>query len=187
LGGGPGSDIVGMLKYLDEHENEPVNKLTCYLLDREQAWADIWTELHESLTPNVALNVNFQPFDVTNRSSWKNQRRFLQADLFTMIYFVSEVLTLDTNGCVTNSWYDIFESAKSGAWFVYIDNGHSDFTSYFDSQWQRAELQCVLSGENEKWIPRFSERASELKEYQEKFEQSPKIQAQITYRVLRKP
>jgi len=57
-----------------------------------------------------------------------------------------------------------FENAKSGALFVYVDNGHSDFASYFDAQWQDAKLQCVLSGENERWIPRFSEQASELGE-----------------------
>ena len=185
LGGGPGSDIVGVLKYLDEH-NETVEKLTCYLLDQEQAWADIWTELNEFLTPHVGLNVNFQAFGITNPVSWKNQRKFLQADLFTMIYFVSEVLTLDKNGAVARSWRDIFENAKSGALFVYIDNGHSDFTSYFDSQWKEAKLRCVLSGDDERWIPRFSEQASELNEYRQKFEQSPKIQSQVTYRVLRK-
>jgi len=81
LGGGPGSDIVGVLKYLDENENEPVTKLTCYLLDREQAWAHIWTELNQSLTPKIALNVNFQPFDITDPGSWKSQRKFLQTDL----------------------------------------------------------------------------------------------------------
>ncbi len=55
VGGGPGSDIIAVLKYLDEHINtEPVKKLTCYLLDREQAWADTWTELDESLKVEVA-------------------------------------------------------------------------------------------------------------------------------------
>jgi hypothetical protein len=112
LGGGPGSDIIGVLKYLDEHEDEPVKKLTCYLLDKEQAWADIWTELHESLSPNVGLNVNFQPLDITNLNSWEYQRKFLQADLFTMIYFVSEVLTLDENGIVAESWRNIFDKRE---------------------------------------------------------------------------
>jgi hypothetical protein len=38
VGGGPGSDLIGLLKYLDEkNELEPVGKITYYLLDREQA------------------------------------------------------------------------------------------------------------------------------------------------------
>jgi len=103
-----------------------------------------------------------------------------------MIYFVSEVMALDKGGIVARSWRDIFKNAKSGAWFVYIDNGHSDLTSYFDMQWQKAELKCILSGKDERWVPRFSEQASELEEYRKKFEQNPKIQSQLTYRVLRK-
>jgi len=186
LGGGPGSDIVGLLKYLDEQEDEPVKKLTCYLLDKEQAWADIWTELDEHLTPKVAVNVNFQPFDITNPGSWTHQRKFLQADLFTMSYFVSEVMMLDGNGVVANSWRNIFDSAKNDAFFVYVDNGHKDFTSYFDKQWQDAKLKCISSGEDERWTPRYSEQASELEEYRRKFGQYPKLKSQLTYRVLKK-
>jgi hypothetical protein len=146
LGGGPGSDIVGVLKYLDENrDEEPVQKLTCYLLDREQAWADIWTELNESLTSVTNVNVPFQPFDITDVDSWKSQRKFLQADLFTMIYFVSEVLAFDKNEMVAKSWRKIFDSAKSGAFFLYLDNGHSDFTYYFDKLYSDAKLKCLLS------------------------------------------
>ena len=39
VGGGPGSDLIGFLRYLDENKNEPIKKATAYLLDREQAWA----------------------------------------------------------------------------------------------------------------------------------------------------
>ena len=38
VGGGPGSDTIGVLKYLDEHKKqEGIDKITCYLLDKEQA------------------------------------------------------------------------------------------------------------------------------------------------------
>jgi hypothetical protein len=61
VGGGPGSDIIGVLKYLDDHKKEEtVEKITCYLLDKEQAWADTWTELDASLKMKVQLNANFQ-------------------------------------------------------------------------------------------------------------------------------
>jgi hypothetical protein len=99
VGGGPGSDIIGVLKYLDEHkQDEGVRKITCYLLDREQAWADTWTELDASLKMKIQLNANFQGLDVANSESWRYQRKFLQADLFTMSYFVSEVYSLDVAG-----------------------------------------------------------------------------------------
>jgi len=50
VGGGPGSDVIGTLKYLSDHMNEPTKKLTCYLLDGEQAWADTWTEIGDAIS-----------------------------------------------------------------------------------------------------------------------------------------
>ena len=47
VGGGPGSDIIAVLQYLIGHvtDSPPVDTVTCYLLDREQAWADTWADL----------------------------------------------------------------------------------------------------------------------------------------------
>lgn len=187
VGGGPGSDIIAVLKYLDEEKAEPVKKVICYLLDKEQAWADTWTELDDSLEVDVSLHANFQPLDVASPLSWRAQRRFLQADLFTLSYFVSEVKGLDVNGQVSEFWNLLFSEAKSGALFLYDDNGHSDFNDYFDQRWMAAGLQPILTADNTRFTPRFSEQASELAFYQKKFAHNPKIQAFISYRVLRKP
>ncbi|WP_157754183.1 hypothetical protein [Lysobacter capsici] len=188
VGGGPGSDIIAVLKYLDDNKtSEPVKKLTCYLLDKEQAWADTWTELDDQLNSDVSLHANFQPLDVTAPDSWASQRRFLQADLFTLSYFVSEVRSLDIGGVVTEFWKTLFAGAKPGAVFLYDDNGHTDFNAYFDQQWQGAGLECLISEDNIRLTPRFSEQASELGSYLTKFGQSPKLQSYISYRVLRKP
>src|SRR5262249_23346585 len=187
VGGGPGSDIIAVLKYLDEYNKEEnVEKVICYLLDKEQAWADTWTELDESFGLPLHLNTNFQPLDVTNLASWKFEQKFLKADLFTMSYFVSEVYQLDTSGDVSQFWSTLFQGAKPGALFLYIDNGHEDFNSYFDTQWQAAGLISLICGDNKKWTPRYSEQASDLGDYRQKFGQQPKLKGYLSYRVLRK-
>jgi hypothetical protein len=121
VGGGPGSDIVELLKYLDENgHREPVKQVTCYLLDREKAWANTWTELGETLETAIRLNANFQPLDVTAPLGLENQRKFLQAGLFTMSYFVSEAFPLDQDGSLSAFWRELFREARSGALFVYL-------------------------------------------------------------------
>ena len=189
VGGGPGSDIIAVLKYLDENRTvEPVKKITCYLLDKEQAWADTWTELDDSLgIVGLRLHANFQSLDVTSPESWTSQQKFLQADLFTMSFFVSEVSSLDVNGAVTKFWSKLFREAKSGALFLYDDNGHADFNDHFDAQWKSAGLECIISGDNSAWTPRFSEQSSDLGRYRSKFGQQPRLKAYLSYRVLRKP
>ena len=103
--------------------------------------------------------------DIVDPESWKHQRKSLQADLFTMVYFVSEVMMFDKDECVTRSWRHIFNNAKRGALFVYIDNGNDKFTSYFDQQWKAAKLKRILAGDGERWTPRDTEKKSELGEY----------------------
>jgi hypothetical protein len=76
---------------------------------------------------------------------------------------------------------------KPGALFVYIDNGHDEFTRYFDKFWRNASLECLLEEENTERVPRFSEQSSEFAKYKTKFRINPKIKSYITYRVLRKP
>lgn len=188
IGGGPGSDVVAVLKYLDDYKKfEPVKKVTCYLLDREQAWADTWVEIDDSISSGVALHANFQPLDVTNPDSWKSQQKFLQADLFTMSYFVSEVFAMDDGGVVTSFWDRVFSEAKSGAIFLYDDNGSDQFNDYFDGLWKKHGLEPLVVVTNTRITPRFSEQSSELGEYKAKFGYNPKLKAQISYRVLRKP
>lgn len=189
VGGGPGSDIIGVLKYLDEHEKlESVNKITCYLLDKEQAWADTWTELDASLKMKLQLNANFQALDVADPASWKYQRKFLQADLFTLSYFVSEVYSLDADGTgkITTFWQELFGSAKPGAMFIYTDNGSDAFNDYFYQQSKAAKLRRVLCRDNVRMTPSYLEQKSELAEYSKKFSHNPKIQTKMTIRVLRK-
>ncbi len=187
IGGGPGSDIIAVLKYLaDMGKKEPVEKIVCYLLDKEQAWADTWTELDDKLDlDDITLSVNFQPLDVTDPDSWEAQKKFLDADVFTLSYFVSEVYALDV-GAVEDFWATLFKNAKSGALFLYDDNGSDVFNEYFDEQWKKAGLELIESESNTWWTPSYDEQASELAEYKAKFGENPKLKSKLSYRILRK-
>ena len=76
IGGGPGSDVIAIVKYLtDSTANETLNRLTVYLLDKEQAWGDSWTELSMKLpTSSMQLNTVFQQMDVL-KPDWTSQRK----------------------------------------------------------------------------------------------------------------
>jgi len=187
VGGGPGSDIIAVLKYLaDMGKKEPVEKIVCYLLDKEQAWADTWTELDDKLDlDDITLSVNFQPLDVTDPDSWESQKKFLEADVFTLSYFVSEVYALD-DGAVEDFWATLFKNAKSGALFLYDDNGSDVFNDYFDEQWKKAGLELIESESNTWWTPSYDEQASELAAYKDKFGENPKLKSKLSYRILRK-
>ena len=123
---------------------------------------------------------------MTAPDSWQSQRKFLDADLFTLSYFVSEVYTLDNGGIVSKFWATLFKEAKPGALFVYDDNGNGVFNDYFDQQWNSAGLKLIDGGTNVRWTPRYAERASELDSYKAKFGAFPKLQGYLSYRILQK-
>lgn len=65
LGGRPGSDFLGILKYMMQAGIKD-SCFTCYLFDKERAWGDSWSDvarLHES--PFRVYPV-FQQMDVTD-------------------------------------------------------------------------------------------------------------------------
>lgn len=186
VGGGPGSDIIGLVKYLSDRQDEEIGKLTCYLLDREQAWADTWAEVGSSLLVNGAMNVNFQQLDVTKPDTWKAQRKFLKADIFTMLYFVSEVYSL-ADATVAQFFEGLFGAAGSGTVFIYVDNGHTIFNDFFDARWKhRNDVECLYECTNVRRTPHHSEDKSEFGEFLTKFGQMPKIQGYLSMRILRK-
>ncbi|WP_304276240.1 hypothetical protein [Caulobacter segnis] len=189
IGGGPGSDVIAVLKYLsDMGKHEKAQKLICYLLDGEQGWADAWTEFDEKIQTDVKVSPVFQKLDVSDSGSWKSQKKFLQSDIFTMSYFVSEVMSQDAEGDVSDFWMKLFEGAKPGALFFYIDNGAKPFNEYIDGLAGAAGLETVFSIDNKRFTPSYSEQASELAEYRKKFDGlNPKIQAYLSCRVFRKP
>ncbi|WP_374598328.1 hypothetical protein [Sphingosinicella sp.] len=187
IGGGPGSDVTGVIKYLSENKDEPLKKLTCYLLDGEQSWADTWTEIGDAISSDVAINVNFQPLDVTKPTSWASQKKFLRADLFTFIYFVSEVKSFDNSGVIGDFWEKIFTESDVGTNFLYVDNGHKEFNEFFDSFWRsRKDIQVLYEQDNQWTTPRYSEQSDHLGEYKSRFEQHPKMKSMITIRILKK-
>src|SRR2546421_1258589 len=51
IGGGPGSDFLGVLKYVIRHHKNP--HLRCALLDKEEAWVDCWNDVDEKLSSDM--------------------------------------------------------------------------------------------------------------------------------------
>jgi len=180
IGGGPGSDLVGVLKCVEQAGTKPTLRFT--LLDREATWSESWCDVDEKLSTSLKTNVNFQPFDVTDPKSWESRRKYLNSDLFTLIYFVSETFCFRDKAA--KYYADLFRHAANGAYFLYIDNGHSCFSNWFDGLWKDRGIE-LIEGNTVRITTDPQEERSDLGEYTEKFGY-PKLKADIAYRVLRK-
>lgn len=61
IGGGPGSDFLGILKYIIENDKRP--QLRVNLFDKEPAWSECWNDVDEKLQSQLRISTSFVPFD----------------------------------------------------------------------------------------------------------------------------
>lgn len=179
IGGGPGSDFLGILKYIIKKKKTP--RLKVELFDREPAWGESWSDVDDKV--GLPISNNFMFFDVTKPETWKPYDKFLSADLFTMIYFMSEINSLREQA--EPFFTHLFQNAKQGALILYVDNRNETFYGWFDSLAKAHNWKVLMSAEEALGMEDYSEEKRDLEPYYSKF-QDPKLTANIAYRVCQK-
>jgi hypothetical protein len=182
LGGGPGSDTLGVIKHLQAKDLNP--KLHFHLCDREALWAETWSDLGMKLSGDIGVHTSYLAHDVLVPETWKYSKKFLQADLFTLIYFVSEVYAFKDEAEVY--FNHVFANAKPGSHFLFMDNNSSIFFDWFDGMAASAGLEVVKSEESMMMMPS-DEQMNVLKKYIDKFGSAARLKANVAYRVMLKP
>ena len=177
VGGGPGSDLLGILKYM--MNNGLCIPVHCTLYDREQAWGESWSDLDQKVGLNFKTSTFFQLFDVVDASTWSFHTKYLNSDLFTMVYFLSEIYLL--RQYAEPFFMNLFCKAKPGSIYLFVDNNSPDFYNWFDSLANASGLAVVESDEKVMNLP-LDEQKADLGEYFMKFG-FPKLQPDIAYRI----
>src|SRR6516164_2783335 len=112
VGGGPGSDLLGILKYLSFGKNKCTN-VRCHLLDGENAWADAWSDVDQKLASQCTISTYFLAMNICEAKSWSLHSKYLNADLITMIYFMSEIYSRQKE---SQPYFEhLFQRAKKGS------------------------------------------------------------------------
>lgn len=181
VGGGPGSDFLGILKYM--MNNSISIPLRCFLYDREQIWGETWCDVDDKVGPDFKVATYFQAFDVTDGNTWATHTKYLNSNLFTMIYFMSEVYGVRDKA---NSFFEnLFTKAQSGSMFLYVDNNNEAFFGWFDELAAQSNLTIVAQGQGEMYLP-VDEEKRDLGPYFVKFG-LPKLKPNVAYRICVKP
>ena len=84
-GGRPGSELVGVLKFIRDKELV-TTRLQIHLCDREAAWSDSWSEVGTKVDLDLQLSTNFLGLDVTEPATWSKQKKYSQSDLFVVSF-----------------------------------------------------------------------------------------------------
>src|SRR5688572_20193034 len=85
IGGGPGSDIVGALKYVDENDLDC--KLVVEIIDGCEQWKATWSDLAYTLDLDNALHTDYVIHNVDDPASWAAHSNIGKADIVTLSFF----------------------------------------------------------------------------------------------------
>jgi hypothetical protein len=129
VGGGPGSDVLGLLKYF--LANKKPQKIIFFILDKEAAWGETWADLDATVSQELKTSRTYLPIDVTNPSSYKNFVKPFRANVFTLIYFLSEIYKYKDSA---NVFLDTcFSLMNKGAIVVVLDFHDSGLEKWIDA------------------------------------------------------
>lgn len=181
IGGGPGSEFLGVLKYVLKTGKKP--SLRCTLYDKETAWGECWNDVGEELEAELRIHTFCQAVDVTEAKTWQDMSKYLSSDLFTMVYFLSEIDSVREKA--EPFFLNLFEKSKPSALFLYVDNNNAGFYGWFDEMVSRFPIDVLSSRQLRMPILDNSEEKTDLGEYWEKFDH-PKLRGDIAFRVCRK-
>ncbi|HEV2080436.1 MAG TPA: hypothetical protein VGR19_11150 [Allosphingosinicella sp.] len=91
--------------------------------------------------------------------------------MFTFSFSLSEVWSYNASGAVTGFLNELIKKARSGALFVYVDNGGSDFTAIVERELgSNRRLKLVGCRDNSSMRMNYDERRDVVEdEYSQRF------------------
>jgi hypothetical protein len=125
----------------------------------------------------------FNQMDATDPSTWAPYESYLNSDIVTLSFFLSEVYRFRSQA--EPFFEHVFLRAKRGATFLYIDNNSPKFTDWFDDMAQRAGLETIAEAQRT-FVFSNDEEKRDVEPYFSKFGW-PKRESNAAYRILRKP
>jgi hypothetical protein len=180
LGGGPGSDLLGIMKHMLHVRSK--TKFKCFMFDKERAWGDSWSDVADNLEAPFQVFPIFEQLDVTDSATWSSYQKFLRCDLFTLSFFMSEVWRIRTQA--EPFFEHCFTQAKPGGLFLFIDNNSPQFYGWFDRLATKNGMEVVQKRETSLAFS-VDEEKTDLGVYYSKFGW-PKRESNVAYRVMRK-
>jgi ribosomal protein RSM22 (predicted rRNA methylase) len=183
IGGGPGSDYLGILKYLFRAQKKPF--LQCTLYDREKSWGECWYDIDTKIHTEMHVSTYFEQADITDSREWDSRRKYLKSDLYSMVYFLSEVYHIKSEA--EPFFVHLFEKIQSGAIIMFVDNNSPQFVDWFDRMISAAPVDVVRRYNGWVQIDDFSEEKKLLGRYFDKYAEAdggnPKLRSNVAYRV----
>ncbi|XP_071805638.1 uncharacterized protein [Asterias amurensis] len=184
IGGGPGSDLVGLTRFLTDAALFPPS-LTCVVLDLYPNWKHTWGSIYDQLPET--FDVTYRKCDLVNTAALQDDilRVIGKADLLTFVKSFSAVASfLRQDQRRGDRLRAILRALKGGTYVLYIDNTHWD-KSFLNNFALPAGLKVVFDLCGKQNLP-FVQHSHTIREFSYLLDFSPMRNCDVTIWILYK-
>lgn len=186
LGGGPGSDLLAVIRLIKDLRPEVRPRSIRYrVLDKQPNWHEALNIVAASQRASIDLELEFERIDVTVEADWIGSS-LESDDIVILNYFVSEVCSLREAGSVKRCFRHLLGSMSQGAVLVYNDSSAYSFYSFFDDRIRLAGGFSSIVADEEKLFVSEYDFDDFYKDFMVRFDRNPKQHSSAVFRVLRK-
>lgn len=133
IGGGPGSELLGLIKYLDEGNGEPdVSQIIYTIMDKEANWQHVAELIVQNIKSKIEVDLIFIEVDISGESL-PPEASLHEEDAVIMSFFISEICKLPDQARIKNNIATLMKSLPSGKRVFYNDSSAYSFYSYVNN------------------------------------------------------
>lgn len=190
LGGGPGSDVVGLNKFLEQGAFPACHHLSVALIDRCTEWGLVWTEVFmEGIDESpLRITANSAVCDVTAPSAVRYAAKLAGVDLITSLFLLSELFP--KHEAAHPFLEALLAACPKGTMWFYLDNDRSAMHAWFDALLTRHGWAIMDRGSGRQRLPWTNEPGAEEKDVLTELglpvTHVPRVNGKVTWAFARK-
>jgi Putative SAM-dependent methyltransferase len=133
FGGGPASELVGLIRYLEDPASEEAVKAIHYVVyDKDGDWKTVAEDVVSSIETKIKLETEYHNADAADETKM-DKIDLSEADLVIFSYIMSELAKLEVREKISNNFRSSLSKLAVGSKILFIDNKHKIFIEYFRS------------------------------------------------------
>lgn len=186
IGGGPGSELLGLLKYLAEGNGEPeVSTIVYTVFDKEENWEHVVEAIAEAAEADIKIDIAFKTFDASAVAIPEGVE-IDQEDIVIMSFFISEVCSIPNGHRVCNNVKSLLGTMKNNSLLVYNDSSAYSFYSFFNARVAAAKGFSEIVDVDEELRADCPQYEGIFADFQERFGYGFKLASKAVAKVLRR-
>jgi hypothetical protein len=133
FGGGPASELVGLVRYLEDATNgEIVERIAYTVYDKDGEWEEVASNVIDALDTEIEVSIRYGEVDVASRRSMR-EIDLANTELVIFSYIMSELCKLSQCDRIAENFRSCLAGLPVGSKILFIDSLYPPFIDYFRS------------------------------------------------------